>query len=49
MSVCAVCGEEDTLYKCKKCGISFCDYCGESEEKLCENCLEETEDAKEDP
>lgn len=44
MAVCAICGEEDTLVKCKKCGKKFCEYCGDSEEKTCVDCLDEMED-----
>ena len=41
MPKCSVCGEdEDNIYTCKKCGVKFCEYCGDAEEKLCLDCLE---------
>jgi hypothetical protein len=42
---CEVCGEEeDTLTKCKKCGVKFCEYCGSVEGKLCIDCIENDDD-----
>ena len=45
MSECEVCGEvEDTLYTCEVCSVKFCEYCGDTEEKICLDCLDEDED-----
>jgi len=42
MPECEICGETDvTLYRCKKCGSRFCEYCGSVDDKLCIDCLEE--------
>ena len=42
MSMCELCGEyEPTIFKCKICGTLFCEYCGDGEEEVCINCLEE--------
>jgi len=42
MPECQICGEEaDKVYKCKVCGILFCEGCGYPEEKLCIYCREE--------
>jgi hypothetical protein len=40
---CQICGElEDFIVECKVCGKSFCEYCGDQEQRLCVNCLKET-------
>ena len=42
---CELCGvEEDTLTKCKKCGIKFCEYCGSVEGRICIDCIENDDD-----
>ena len=42
MPTCAVCGmASDNLTKCKKCGDSFCEECGDIEEKMCLFCLDD--------
>ena len=51
MPKCKICGEdEDKLYKCKKCGTQFCEWCGDIEEMICMDCLdaEEDDDSAED-
>lgn len=50
MPVCDLCGEsEDTLYKCKKCGVSFCEWCGSIEDGFCSDCFEEVEYDEDEP
>jgi hypothetical protein len=47
--ICEVCGvEEDTITKCKTCGIKFCEYCGSVEERKCIDCLDNDEDDYDD-
>jgi len=42
LPMCELCGEyEPTIFKCKICGTLFCEYCGDAEEEVCINCLEE--------
>ena len=42
MPMCELCGEyEPTIFKCKICDTLFCEYCGDAEEEVCINCLEE--------
>ena len=44
---CGICGEtEEVVYKCKVCGIQFCEYCGSPEEKICIDC--QTEESEEE-
>jgi hypothetical protein len=47
---CAVCGmSSDNLTRCKKCGDSFCEECGDIKEKTCIFCLDdETVDLDDD-
>ena len=41
MPQCEFCGySEDHVYKCKKCGIKFCEECGSETDELCLFCLE---------
>jgi hypothetical protein len=48
MPECECCGEiEEKIYKCKRCGAIFCEYCGSPEDRLCIGCLDE-EDYEED-
>lgn len=44
MSVCEFCGTEDEVYKCKRCGALFCEYCGSVGKRLCVDCLGEFEE-----
>ena len=45
MPKCKICGEnEDKLYKCKKCGTQFCEWCGDIDEMICMDCLDKQED-----
>ena len=45
MPKCKLCGEdEDKLYKCTKCGAQFCDWCGDTEERICIECLDAEDD-----
>jgi len=45
MPKCEICGEEEEhVYKCKKCGTAFCEFCGSPEDKLCIDCLDKAED-----
>ncbi|HUS77223.1 MAG TPA: hypothetical protein VM050_00965 [Patescibacteria group bacterium] len=45
MPKCEICEEEEEhVYKCKKCGTAFCEFCGSSEDKLCIDCLDKAED-----
>jgi hypothetical protein len=40
---CQICGElEDFITKCKVCGKSFCEYCGDQEQGVCYDCLKKT-------
>ena len=49
MPTCEVCGEdEDTVTKCKTCGIKFCEYCGSREDKLCIQCMEDDDEDDDD-
>lgn len=42
MPVCEVCGDEiDSVTRCRKCDILFCDECGSVEDRLCLFCAEE--------
>ena len=42
LPICELCGEsEEPIYKCKRCGTSFCECCGDVQEEICVNCLEE--------
>jgi hypothetical protein len=44
MPECECCGEtEDKIYKCKRCGTNFCQFCGSPMDKLCIECLDEEE------
>jgi hypothetical protein len=44
MPKCECCGEtEEKIYKCKRCGTRFCEYCGSPEDRLCIECLDEEE------
>lgn len=49
MPVCDICGEsEDELYRCKKCGATYCEWCGSIEDALCSNCFEEEDYTEEE-
>lgn len=42
LPTCELCGEsEDSTYGCRRCGTSFCECCGDVDEEICINCLEE--------
>jgi hypothetical protein len=44
MPICQYCGElEDTVTKCKQCSTKFCEYCGDPEEQLCDDCFDNQE------
>ena len=48
MPKCEICEERvDEVYTCVVCGSKFCEYCGDTDEKICIDCLEE-EDNSED-
>lgn len=46
-AVCSVCKSKvckgKTLYICKDCSCKFCDECGNIEERLCNDCLEDVD------
>ena len=45
MPICEMCGEnESSITKCKKCGLKFCEYCGEVEAKQCIECFDGSDD-----
>ena len=44
MPICAICGEEDIVTKCKMCGEKFCADCGKADEKLCYYCGDDDSD-----
>jgi len=44
MSVCELCGTDDEVYSCKRCGALFCEYCGSVSKMLCVDCLDELEE-----
>jgi hypothetical protein len=49
MPECEICGEDvETVYRCKNCDASFCEYCGSRVEKLCIDCLDKEEVSDED-
>lgn len=49
MSTCVLCGEEaENLTKCKKCGESFCEICGDIDIKTCWDCAEESDEDSDD-
>lgn len=43
MTVCEICGAEEEVTKCKRCGTPFCENCGSVMNKLCVDCLDELE------
>jgi hypothetical protein len=49
MPICEICGEDEELVtKCKKCGKLFCEYCGSSDDRLCNDCLDYEDDDEPD-
>jgi len=45
MPTCDICDDEVVeVYKCRICGLNFCDICGLTSQMLCENCIEEDKD-----
>jgi hypothetical protein len=44
MPECEICGEEvEKVYRCKVCGVNFCEFCGSIEKMLCSDCMDEEE------